>query len=131
VPLFAFTAAGFAFSGHAPDRLLAAMPVAIAAGLALAKPLGVFGLALAAATARIGRRPPGVTWLELAATALLSGAGFSVSLFVGALAVGDDPLNQARMRLAVLAGSVLAAAAGAATLAWAQAHRTARGEDER
>jgi NhaA family Na+:H+ antiporter len=131
LPLFAFTAAGFAFAGHAPERLVSPLALALGAGLALAKPAGVFTFALAAAVTRLGRRPPGVTWAELGGVALLSGVGFSISLFVGELSAGENTMTEARVRLAVIAGSLLAAAAGAALLAWAQSQRTARGEDVR
>ena len=130
LPLFAFAAAGFAFTGHAPDRLLGAMPIAVALAMAVGKPLGVFGFALLAATFKIGRRPTGVTWIELAGAAMLCGVGFTVSLFIGALAFGDLPLAQAQVRLAVIIGSLVSALMGGSLLAWAQARRTARGEDD-
>ena len=131
LPLFAFTAAGFAFKGHSPDQLLAPAPLGVGLGLLIGKPVGVFGFSVLAASLKIGRRPTGVTWVELLGAAMLSGIGFTMSLFVGALAFGDEPLAQTQVRLAVIAASLIAAAAGGALLAWAQAKRTERGEDER
>jgi len=132
LPLFAFAAAGFSLRGlHAHD-ILAPMPLGIALALLIGKPLGVFGFSFLAVASRIGRRPTGTTWLELLGVAMLCGVGFTMSLYIGALAFGDaGPLAQTQVRLAVVAGSLASALAGAALLAWAQARRSRRGEDAR
>jgi NhaA family Na+:H+ antiporter len=130
LPLFAFCASGFAFTGHAPDRLLGAMPIGATLAMIVGKPLGVFGFALLAATLKIGRRPTGVTWIELLGAAMLCGVGFTVSLFLGAMAFSAIPLAQAQVRLAVIIGSLVSAVAGGSLLLWTQAQRTARGEDD-
>ena len=81
---------------------------------------------------RIGRRPAGVTWLELLGAAMLCGVGFTISLYIGALAFGaGNAVVQAQVRLAVIAGSLASALAGGALLALAQRARTARSEDAR
>ncbi|MGA0601833.1 Na+/H+ antiporter NhaA [Caulobacter sp. KR2-114] len=129
LPLFAFTSAGFAFRGHSPDQLLAPAPLGVGLGLLLGKPLGVFGFSLLAAVLRIGRRPTGVTWLELLGVGFLSGIGFTMSLFVGFLAFGDDPLARTQVRLAVIAASVVAAGLGGALLAMAERRRADLGDD--
>ncbi|HWA61994.1 MAG TPA: Na+/H+ antiporter NhaA [Caulobacteraceae bacterium] len=129
LPFFVFTAAGFAFAGHPPEGLLRRMPMAVGLALALGKPAGVLAASVIAGVTRIGRRPPGVAWIDLAGAALVSGVGFSPSLFVGALAFGDDPVLQGRVRLAVFAGSLVAAVAGAVVLGSAQARRSSLREE--
>ena len=120
LPLFAFTAAGFSLSGMTLERAVSPVTIGIVVGLVVGKPLGVFGFAAAAAVARLGRRPSGATWLQLLGVAMMCGAGFTMSLFLGALAfpAGDD-LAAARIRLAVVAGSVLSVVAGASLLSLA------------
>jgi NhaA family Na+:H+ antiporter len=129
LPLFAFTSAGFAFKGHSPEHLLAPAPRGVGLGLLIGKPLGVFGFSVLAASLKIGRRPTGVTWLELLGVAMLSGVGFTMSLFIGLLAFGDDPLARTQVRLAVIAASLIAAAVGGALLMWAQRRRVDLGDD--
>jgi Na+:H+ antiporter, NhaA family len=129
LPLFALTSAGFAFRGHSPDQLLAPAPLGVGLGLLIGKPAGVFGFSVLAAALKIARRPPGVTWLELFGAAMLSGIGFTMSLFIGHLAFGDDPLARTQVRLAVIAASLIAAAAGGALLMWAQRRRVDLGDD--
>jgi len=129
LPLFAFTSAGFAFKGHSPEQLLAPAPLGVGLGLLVGKPLGVFGFSVLAAVLRIGRRPTGITWIELLGVALLSGVGFTMSLFVGFLAFGDDPLARTQVRLAVIAASLVAAGLGGALVAWAERRRVDLGED--
>lgn len=129
LPLFAFTSAGFAFKGHSPEQLLGPAPLGVGLGLLLGKPLGVFGFSLLAAVLRIGRRPTGITWLELLGVGFLSGVGFTMSLFVGFLAFGDNPLARTQVRLAVIAASLVAAVIGGALLAWAERRRVDLGED--
>ena len=130
LPLFAFTAAGFSFGDLSARDILSPVTVGIAMALAVGKPLGVFGVAGLAAVLRIGRRPTGSTWLELLGVAALTGVGFTMSLFLGALAfaAGGVPV-QARARLGIIAGSLLSVALGWAILSVAGARRAAEGDD--
>jgi len=132
LPLFAFTAAGVSFRGLTLGQAIAPMPAGVALALVVGKPLGVFGFSLLAVLLRAGRRPAGTTWLELLGAAMLCGVGFTMSLYIGALAFGPaDPLAQSQVRLAVLAASFASALVGGAVLAWTQRRRTLRGEDAR
>ena len=129
LPLFAFTCAGFSLSAVTLAQVVSPMPLGILLGLVIGKPLGVFGFSLAAAVARLGRRPTGVAWIELLGVAMLCGAGFTMSLFMGALAFSaDDPVAQSQVRLAVLAASLVSVWAGGSVLARAQAKRLDRGD---
>ncbi|HEY5107454.1 MAG TPA: Na+/H+ antiporter NhaA [Caulobacteraceae bacterium] len=128
LPLFAFTAAGFSLQGLAPRQLLTPVPVGVALALIVGKPLGVFGFALVSAAVKFGRRPAGVTWLELLGAAMLCGVGFTMSLYIAALAFAGSGGLQDAARAAIFVGSITSALAGGALLIWAQARRDRIGE---
>jgi Na+:H+ antiporter, NhaA family len=131
LPIFAFTAAGFSFKGLSAHALVAPMPLGIALALLTGKTVGVFGFSVLGVASRIGRRPSGASWPELLGVAILCGVGFTMSLFIGALAFpSGDPLSQSQVRLGVIAGSVGSVLAGGALMAWLQTRRVARGEEE-
>jgi NhaA family Na+:H+ antiporter len=124
LPLFAFVAAGFSLAEVGWKGLLSPPSVGVTIGLFLGKPLGVLAASGLAVGLRLGRRPLGSNWLELTGVALLCGAGFTMSVFLAALAFpgvhGPEP---GVLRAAVIVGSALAVAAGGATLAWAARRR--------
>ena len=126
LPLFAFAKAGVSFAGLSPAQLAAPLVVGIALGLWLGKQAGVFGAAWLASRLGLGRRPTGAAWLEMYGVSLLCGVGFTMSLFIGALAFPGaiDSLEQVEVRLGVLAGSLLSAATGSVVLAVAARRRT-------
>lgn len=124
LPLFAFTAAGFSFRGLTAETALGPVAIGIALGLFLGKQIGVFGATAAVVGLKLARRPTGATWVELYGVSLLCGVGFTLSLFIGALAFpGEHTAAQAQVRVGVLAGSLLSTLAGAAVLAWAGGRR--------
>ena len=122
LPLFAFAAAGFSFHGLGPAAIASPVTLGIALALLIGKPVGVFGVALLAAVLKLGRRPAGATWLELAGVAALTGVGFTMSLYLAELAL-PDALAQSEARLGVIAGSLASIALGGLLLAWAAARR--------
>lgn len=127
LPLFAFSAAGFSLEG--PGGLAAAFgPVSlgVAAGLFLGKQVGVFGAASLAIGLKWARRPTGAKWIELYGVSVLCGVGFTMALYIGALAFPDgDPLHQMQVRLGVVIGSLASAALGAGVLMVSAAQRAA------
>ncbi|WP_332770677.1 Na+/H+ antiporter NhaA [Phenylobacterium sp.] len=128
LPLFAFTAAGFSFSGLAPGALLGPVPLGIALGLFVGKQIGVFGIGALAIGLKIARRPTGTKWLELYGVSLLCGVGFTMSLFIGGLAFDPgDMAAQTEVRIGVVAGSLLSTVVGMAVLGLAQRRRDAEG----
>ena len=129
LPLFAFTAAGFSLRGMTLAGALSPLTIGIVLGLVVGKPLGVFGFAAAAAGARLGRRPSGTSWVQLLGVALLCGAGFTMSLFLGALASPGDALASAQIKLAVVAGSVVSILGGAGLLSLAPSIVEAEADD--
>lgn len=125
LPLFAFAKAGVSFAGLSLEQAFAPLVLGIALGLFVGKQVGVFGAAWLASAFGIGRRPTAATWLEVYGVSLLCGVGFTMSLFVGALAFPGaiDSAEQVEVKLGVLAGSFLSAVAGAAVLAVATRRR--------
>nr|MCW1958531.1 Na+/H+ antiporter NhaA [Mycobacterium sp.] len=118
VPVFAFFAAGVTFGGY--DGLVTALrdPIAlgVVAGLVIGKTIGVFGTTRLMAAATRADLDPSLRWIDVFGVSLLAGIGFTVSLLIGELAYGDDPARQAVVKVAVLAGSLLAAALAAIVL---------------
>src|SRR5260370_10168712 len=106
LPLFGFANAGLSFADLSLSSLVAPIPLCIAAGLFLGKQLGVFGSAVLVVRARWAHLPAGASWAALYGTSILTGIGFTMSLFIGTLAFGESE-HEATMRLAVLVGSAL------------------------
>jgi NhaA family Na+:H+ antiporter len=111
LPFFAFANAGISLEGLTFASLLAPVPLGIAAGLFIGKQIGVFGFTYGAVRLGLARLPQGVSWLQIYGLSLLTGIGFTMSLFIGTLAF--DGLDHATgVRLGVLLGSLLSAVGG-------------------
>lgn len=111
LPVFAFANAGVSFEGMELSALLAPVPIGIALGLYLGKPIGVVLLSFLAVKAGITKLPSSMGWPQLIGVACLTGVGFTMSLFIGGLAfVSADQLNE--VRIGVLMGSVLSGITG-------------------
>jgi NhaA family Na+:H+ antiporter len=106
VPIFAFANAGVPLVGISLSSLRARIPLGIIAGLVIGKQLGVFGAAMAAIKLRIAKFPEGASSAQLYGIAILTGVGFTMSLFIGTLAFEDESL-MAQVRLGVLEASIL------------------------
>jgi NhaA family Na+:H+ antiporter len=119
VPLFGFANAGVSFEGISPERLLAPVPLGIAAGLFLGKQLGVFLSTWAVVKLRLAHAPRYASWPQIYGTALLCGIGFTMSLFIGLLAFPASPELQDEAKIGVLFGSLLSGLAGALVLRFA------------
>lgn len=111
IPLFAFFNSGVAVDASAFDRLLAPESMGIILGLFLGKPVGIVAATWAAVRLGAGRLPRGVTWTQVCGAAVVAGIGFTMSLFVAALAF-PDPQMLASAKLAVLTASLISASAG-------------------
>jgi len=108
LPAFAFANAGVDLTNLSADRMFAAIPLGIALGLFLGKQLGVFAFAWLAVRVGLARLPEGVGWPAVYGVGILTGIGFTMSLFIGGLAF-DDPGVLDGVRLGVLAGSIASA----------------------
>jgi len=113
LPIFAFANAGVSFAGLSVDDLAGGMSVGIFVGLFVGKQLGVMlGVAAVCATG-LARLPAGVGWRATYGVALLTGIGFTMSLFIGTLAFEHSGIDYgAQIRVAVLTASMLSAALG-------------------
>ena len=116
LPLFALANAGLSLQGLSPAQLLAPVPLGIALGLLVGKPLGIVGAAWLAVISGLARGPEGASWGQIVGVGFLGGIGFTMSLFVGMLAF-PDPGHAVQVRLGVLAGSLMSALAGYLLLA--------------
>lgn len=118
VPVFAFFAAGVTFGGY--DGLLTALrdPVAlgVVVGLVVGKTVGVFGTTRLLAAVTRARLDPSLRWIDVLGVSLLAGVGFTVSLLIGELAYGPGSERDDIVKVAVLAGSLLAALLAAVLL---------------
>lgn len=126
LPLFAFFAAGVSLvDGGGPGAVLGQPVVpAIVAGLVLGKLIGVLGFAALAIKLTPLRLPDAIGLRDLLPIGLLTGIGFTVSLLVAELSFTDEDLTAAA-KVAILAGTLLAATLAAITLRW-NAHKARR-----
>ncbi len=111
LPLFAFANAGVSLQGLSLAKLIEPVPLGIALGLFIGKPVGIFCASWIAVVAGLAPRPEGASWAQLLGVGMLGGIGFTMSLFIGMLAF-TDPTHAAPLRLGVLSGSLLSALAG-------------------
>lgn len=111
VPVFGLANAGVSLAGVGLAALLSPLPLGVAAGLFLGKQLGVLGAVWGAARLGLARPPGGASWPQVYGMALLSGIGFTMSLFIAGLAFADPELVEA-VKVGILAGSLLSACAG-------------------
>ena len=115
VPIFGFVAAGVELPSSF-GALFQPVPLGIMLGLFLGKQLGVFGAIWAACRLRLATRPRGTRWAQIYGAAMLCGIGFTMSLFIGALAYPARPDLVDAAKIGTLAGSLLSALAGYAVL---------------
>ena len=113
LPLFAFGNAGVSLAGMSLDRLADPVPLGIALGLFVGKQLGVFGAAYATVRLGLAPLPRGATLLQVYGVSVLTGIGFTMSLFIGSLAfeVGG-PDYVVDDRLGILTGTLFSAILG-------------------
>jgi NhaA family Na+:H+ antiporter len=117
VPVFAFMAAGVTVVGGGfRDALSDEAALAVVAGLVVGKLVGVFGGTWVFARFSRAELDPDLAWADVLGLSLLAGIGFTVSLLVGELAFGAGSERDEHVKLAVLVGSLLAAALAAIVL---------------
>jgi len=123
LPLFAFVNAGVDMRQISIDQLTGPVPMGIMLGLFLGKQLGVFGLSWLAIKLKIATLPKGSSWLMLYGVSMLTGIGFTMSLFIDSLAFVDDTLFAYTDKLAILIGTLLSAVLGYLILRYAVADK--------
>ncbi len=115
LPVFAFVNAGVSFAGVGYDDLMHPVPLGIAAGLFLGKPVGIFLFCWLSIVTGMARMPQGANWSSLYGLATLCGIGFTMSLFVASLAFESSGISMATIfdeRLGIITGSLLSGVLG-------------------
>jgi NhaA family Na+:H+ antiporter len=107
MPLFAFANAGVSLEGLSFASLLDKVPLGIVLGLFLGKQLGVFIFSYASIKLKIAQMPNNTSWYNFYGVGVLTGIGFTMSLFVGNLAFVENMQYMDGVKIGVLTGSLL------------------------
>ena len=107
MPLFAFANAGVSFEGLSFASLLDKVPLGIVLGLFLGKQLGVFIFSYVSIKLKIAQMPNNTSWYNFYGVGVLTGIGFTMSLFVGNLAFVENMQYMDGVKIGVLTGSLL------------------------
>ncbi len=112
MPLFAFANAGVSLDGISFSSLLLPVPLGILLGLFIGKQLGVFLFSYVSIKLGFAQMPNNSNWIELYGVGILTGIGFTMSLFVGNLAFIENTQYIDGVKLGVLSGSLLSTLSG-------------------
>ncbi|GHB05892.1 MULTISPECIES: Na+/H+ antiporter NhaA [Shewanella] len=113
LPVFAFANAGVALGGMSLESLVSPVPLGIALGLLLGKPIGVVLFSFIAVKLRLAELPEGIAWRHIMPVAVMCGIGFTMSMFIASLAFEHGGVVYSDLaRLGILIGSMLAAVVG-------------------
>jgi len=112
MPLFALANAGVSLSGMNFDSLLLPVPLGILLGLFIGKQIGVFLFSIISIKLKIAQMPNNANWLTLYGVGVLTGIGFTMSLFVGNLAFVENVQYISGVKIGVLSGSLLSTVFG-------------------
>ena len=107
MPLFAFANAGVSLEGLSFNSLLDKVPLGIVMGLFVGKQLGVFVFSYISIKLKIAQMPSNTNWFNFYGVGVLTGIGFTMSLFVGNLAFVDNLEYMDGVKIGVLTGSLL------------------------
>ena len=107
MPIFAFANAGVSLEGLSFSSLLDKVPLGIVLGLFVGKQLGVFAFSYASIKLKIAQMPSNTSWYNFYGVGVLTGIGFTMSLFVGNLAFANNMEYMDGVKIGVLAGSLL------------------------
>ncbi|WP_086773631.1 Na+/H+ antiporter NhaA [Vibrio coralliirubri] len=113
LPIFAFANAGISLEGISISNLTGMLPLGIAMGLLVGKPLGIFLFSWGAVRTGVAKLPEGVNFMNIFAVSVLCGIGFTMSIFISSLAFGPTNADfDTLARLGILMGSTTAAILG-------------------
>ena len=112
MPLFAFANAGVSLAGLSLSTLLNPVPFGILCGLFFGKQIGVLLFSFVSIKLKFAEMPNNSSWLSLYGVSILTGIGFTMSLFVGNLAFVENVQYMDGVKIGVLAGSLLSTLAG-------------------
>tara|TARA_B100000427_G_scaffold28496_1_gene20991 strand:+ start:180 stop:1352 length:1173 start_codon:yes stop_codon:yes gene_type:complete len=112
MPLFAFANAGVSLEGLSLSSLLNKVPLGIVLGLFIGKQLGVFIFSYVSIKLKVAQMPNNSNWLNFYGVGILTGIGFTMSLFVGNLAFVENVEYMDGVKIGVLTGSLLSTLTG-------------------
>ncbi|HCJ6870900.1 TPA: Na+/H+ antiporter NhaA [Vibrio cholerae] len=113
LPVFAFANAGISLQGVSLAGLTSMLPLGVALGLFLGKPLGIFSFSWAAVKLGVAKLPEGINFKHIFAVSALCGIGFTMSIFISSLAFGQaNEAYDTYARLGILMGSTTSALLG-------------------
>ena len=107
MPIFAFANAGVSLKGLSLSSLMQPVPLGILLGLFVGKQVGVMIFSFVAVKTQVAEMPDNSSWLSLYGVSVLTGIGFTMSLFVGNLAFAGNTQYIDGVKIGVLAGSLL------------------------
>lgn len=111
LPLFALANTPIPLHSGILYTLAGTLPLGIAAGLILGKPIGIYLASVLSVKLKAAQLPTGVSFSHIWGAGMLGGIGFTMAIFVSNLAFTDSEQVELS-KVAVLCGSVLAAVAG-------------------
>ena len=112
MPVFAFANAGVSLQGLTLSSLLTPVPLGIVSGLFLGKQIGVFVFSYFSVKLKFADKPNNSSWGAFYAVSILTGIGFTMSLFVGNLAFANNLQYMDGVKVGILIGSLLSALFG-------------------
>ena len=112
MPLFAFANAGVVLNDISINTVLAPVPWGIICGLFFGKQIGVFLFSFLSVKFKLAEMPTNSNWIKFYGVGILTGIGFTMSLFVGNLAFVDFANDMDGVKIGVLIGSSLSAITG-------------------
>ena len=112
MPLFALANAGVSLNGVNLNSLLSPVPLGILLGLFVGKQIGVFLFSIVSIKLKIAQMPNNSNWVSFYGVGILTGIGFTMSLFIGNLAFADNTQYMDGVKIGVLAGSLLSTLVG-------------------
>jgi NhaA family Na+:H+ antiporter len=116
VPIFALVNGGVFLGEASWGSLTNPVTLGVALGLFVGKTIGIFGATAAAVRTGVAPRPGGATSLQVLGASMIAGIGFTVSLFIAALAFAEAPPVLADAKLGILVGSLASGVLGFAVL---------------
>jgi Na+:H+ antiporter, NhaA family len=112
MPIFAFANAGVNLAGLSLASLLSPVPLGILLGLFFGKQIGVLFFSFISIKLKFAQMPKNSNWLNLYGVSILTGIGFTMSLFVGNLAFMNNLQHIDGVKIGVLSGSLLSTVVG-------------------
>ena len=112
MPLFALANAGVSLEGISINKLMNPVPLGIVCGLFFGKQIGVFLFSYLSIKFKIAEMPSNSNWIKFYGVGVLTGIGFTMSLFIGNLAFVENNQYIDGVKIGVLTGSLLSTFAG-------------------